>query len=99
GRLVIGNTPGGIDGTSRMWVHVITPSLGALRLSGSGIVIASGVQAAQLTVTRAGSGVVRANGTADRLDVLLSGSGDAQLRGVGARDVHAVVQGSGRIVV
>ena len=47
----------------------------------------------------AGSGVLRASGTATRLDVTLSGSGDAQLEQLAARDVHAVVTGSGRILV
>jgi hypothetical protein len=50
-------------------------------------------------LTLAGSGILRASGSAKRLDVSLSGSGDAQLGQLVARDVHAVVSGSGRIVV
>jgi hypothetical protein len=34
-----------------------------------------------------------------RLDVDLGGSGDAQLEQLAARDVHAVMSGSGRILV
>jgi Putative auto-transporter adhesin, head GIN domain len=50
-------------------------------------------------LTLAGSGILRASGSAGRLDVSLSGSGDAQLGQLVARNVHAVVSGSGRIVV
>jgi hypothetical protein len=41
---------------------------------------------------------VRASGTVTGLDVSLGGSGDAQLGQLAARDVHAVLSGSGRIV-
>jgi Putative auto-transporter adhesin, head GIN domain len=50
-------------------------------------------------LTLAGSGVIRANGTTDRLEVTLAGSGDAQLSYLCAREVSAVVTGSGRILV
>jgi hypothetical protein len=43
--------------------------------------------------------VIRARGQAGRLDVSLAGSGDAQLGDLSARDVRAVLEGSGRIVV
>lgn len=46
-----------------------------------------------------GSGVVSGSGTASHLDVTVSGSGDARLGELVARDVHAVVSGSGNIVV
>jgi Putative auto-transporter adhesin, head GIN domain len=39
---------------------------------------------------------VRASGTTDSLEVELNGSGEAQLQHLVARDVHAVVSGSGR---
>ena len=75
------------------------PSLSSVALSGSGIVTAENVDAKALTLTLPGSGVLRAGGTVGRLDVTLSGSGDAQLAELVARDVHAVVSGSGRILV
>lgn len=99
GRLVIGNTPGSFETKSPMWVEVRTPSLGGLRLTGSGVVTATGVDARSLKLTLDGSGVIRASGRATRLDVSLGGSGDAQLEQLLARDVHAVVAGSGRILV
>jgi hypothetical protein len=42
---------------------------------------------------------VDASGTADRVAVTVSGSGEAQLGAVVARDARAVVSGSGRIVL
>ena len=46
-----------------------------------------------------GSGALYASGTAAQLDVTLGGSGQAQLSQLMARDVHAVVTGSGLIRV
>ena len=84
---------------SPMRVDVRVPSLDALRLRGSGVIAVAGVQARRLTVALPGSGIVRASGTATRLDVTLGGSGDVQLGPLAARDVRASVTGSGRIVV
>jgi len=75
------------------------PSLEALKLSGSGVISVTGIKAKGLTVILSGGGVLRASGSATRVDVTLGGSGDAQLKGLVARDVHAVVSGSGRILV
>ena len=82
-----------------MTVEIGTPSLRALTLSGSGTVTADNIRAQSLSVALIGSGLLRAGGTANRLDVTLVGSGDAQLEQLVARDVHAVLSGSGRIVV
>jgi len=99
GRLVIGTSAGSFTNKSRMYVDVTVPALDALVLSGSGNLIADGIDAQKLTVTLAGSGVVHASGTVKRLDAALKGSGDVQLGGLVARDAHAVVDASGRIVV
>jgi len=98
GRLVIADT-GSYSTKTPMSVAVTVPSLSSLTLSGSGIVTAENVSAQALALTLPGSGVLRATGTVDRLDVTLPGSGDAQLQDLVARDVHAVVSGSGRILV
>jgi hypothetical protein len=98
-RLVIGNTGGSFTSRTGMRVVVGVPSLTALTLTGTGVVTATGVKASDLTVTLSGAGVLRATGTATRLDVTLKGSGDARLEQLVARDVHAVVSGSGRIHV
>ena len=97
--LVIGTTPGSYATTSPMRVEVTVPSLNELTLSGSGTVMATGIEGPRLTVTIPGSGVVRASGSTEELDAMVSGSGQAELDGVDARVVQAVVSGSGEIVV
>jgi hypothetical protein len=99
GRLVIGNAPGSFSTQSPMWVDVRVPSLDSVLLSGSGVVTIKGVRATRFAVVLAGSGVIHASGTVARLDAALGGSGDAQLQRLVAQDVHAVVGGSGRIVL
>jgi hypothetical protein len=98
GTLVIGTT-GSITTQGPMSVQISMPSLTSLTLSGSGIISAGNIQAQRLNVTLPGSGAVHASGTLTRLDVSLGGSGDAQLQQLVARDVHAVLSGSGRILV
>lgn len=97
GTLVIG-TRGSFTTKTPMRVEISVPSLAALTLSGSGSIMARNIHAPRLTVRLSGSGVVRAGGTVTRLDVSLGGSGDAQLGQLVARDVHAILAGSGRIV-
>jgi hypothetical protein len=98
GTLVIADT-GSYTAKSPMSVQVSVPSLAALKLSGDGIMSVSGINAHRLTVTVPGSGVLDARGTATRLDVTLGGEGQAQLNNLIARDVHAVLTGSGLIQV
>ena len=98
GTLVIGDT-GGFTTRSPMSVDVSVPSLTALNLSGDGQISVAGINAAQLTVTVSGSGLLSAAGTVTRLDVTLSGDGQAQLSQLTASEVHAVVSGSGLIQV
>jgi hypothetical protein len=97
GTLVIG-TRGSFTTNSPMSVEISVPSLEALTLGGSGALTASNIRGPRVSVRLSGSGVVRASGTVTRLDVSLGGSGDAQLDQLVAREVHAVLAGSGRIV-
>lgn len=98
GTLVIGTT-GSFTTRSPMSVDVTVPSLEAVDLSGSGEISITGIDAPRLTVTLPGSGALYASGTVTQLNVTLGGSGLAQLDGLAARDVHAVVSGSGLIRV
>jgi len=98
GRLVVDDV-GSYSTKAPMRVAVTVPTLDAMSLSGSGVVTAENVDGKALTLALPGSGVLRASGSVGRLDVTLAGSGDAQLQDLVARDVHAVVSGSGRILV
>ena len=96
GALVIGST-GSYASKTPMSVTISVPTLEALRLSGSGNVAADGIRASRFRISLSGSGNVRAAGTAAHLDATLDGSGRAELLGLVARDVRAVVGGSGEI--
>ena len=98
GTLVIGNT-GSFTTRSPMSVDVSVPSLTALNLGGDGKISVTGISAPQLTVIVSGSGQLSMAGTATRLDVTLSGDGQAQLSQLIARDVRAVLTGTGLIQV
>jgi hypothetical protein len=96
--LVIGTT-GSFTTRSPMSVEVSVPSLATVTLSGSGEISVTGINAPRLAVTLPGSGALYAGGTVTHLNVTLGGSGLAQLDSLVARDVHAVVAGSGLIRV
>jgi hypothetical protein len=97
--LVIGNRAGSLAAQTPMRVEIGVPSLSALTLSGSGNISVAGIDQPRMRVTISGSGVVRASGTTDELDVTISGSGDAQLDPLVASAARAVVSGSGLIAV
>jgi Putative auto-transporter adhesin, head GIN domain len=99
GTLVVGTTAGRFTTKSPMSVEISVPSLAAVQLSGQGQISITGIDASRLTVTLPGSGALYAGGTVTELDVTLSGSGLAQLDNLVARNVHAVVSGSGLIRV
>jgi hypothetical protein len=99
GTLIIGETAGNFTSHSPMSVDVRVPSLTALNLSGAGKITVTGISGPRLTVTVSGTGMLSATGTVTGLDVTVSGAGLAQLSQLTARDVHAVVTGSGLIKV
>ena len=99
GNLVVANTSGSFTTKTPMRVDVTVQSLTALALTGSGVIDATGIEGPRLTVALSGSGVLHASGSVTALEVTVAGSGDAELEQLVARDVHAVVSGSGRIVV
>ena len=99
GRLVVGNRPGSFTTEAPMRVDVTVPSLDGLALPGEGVITASGIRARILTVTLPGTGAIHASGVAKQLSVELGGTGDAELHGLAAREVSAILSGTGRIVV
>jgi len=96
GTLIIGDT-GSFTARAPMSVQVSVPVLTTLKLSGSGQISVTGINTPRLTVTLPGSGILNAAGTATQLYITLGGSGEAQLGQLIARDVDAVVSGSGLI--
>ena len=98
GRLVIDNT-GNFATKSPMSVEIGVPTIDALTLSGSGNIVADGLDVESLCATLPGSGTLTGSGTAERLDVAVGGSGSVQFTQLVAADVHADVGGSGTISV
>jgi Putative auto-transporter adhesin, head GIN domain len=98
GRLVIDEI-GSFTTSSPMSVEVVVPSLDSLSLSGTGTLLAFGITGKRMTVDLAGTGLLQVSGTAARLNVSLDGDGDAELGQLAARDVHAVMNGTGKITV
>ena len=98
GTLVVGSS-GSFTTQSPMTVDVTVPTLETVVLSGSGVVTVEGVTAERLVVRAPGSGVLTISGTADQLDVSLTGSGDVRLEELVSRDVAATLSGSGRLQV
>ena len=97
GTLVVADA-GNYTSHTSMSVDVSVPSLTALNLSGDGQLSVTGISVPQLSgIARQWSAVPA--GTATRLDVTLSGDGQAALSQLSARDVHAVLTGSGLIQV
>ena len=85
--------------TSPMSVEITVSALDAATLSGSGVVVVTGVAADHFTVRASGSGVLVVTGTATTLDATLSGTGDIRLDGLAAHDATATVSGTGRLLV
>jgi hypothetical protein len=82
-----------------MAVEIGTPSLEAVALAGDGIVTVTGASGRRLTVQLAGTGLVQVSGAVDGLDAMLDGTGNLELGDLKARDVEAVVSGTGRVIV
>ena len=92
-------TTGSFTTRTSMSVSIMVPTLDGVRLSGSGRITVDGVDATRFSATLPGSGQLRVVGRADRLDAMLSGSGDMELSELVGRAVTAEVSGSGRLVV
>jgi putative autotransporter adhesin-like protein len=101
GTLVIADAPGHGNTKGPMGVLVTVPGLTSLSVApgGSGLMDVGSISNQSLTVSLAGSGLVRATGTTAHLTVGLSGSGDVELGDVTSRDARVTVSGSGRAVV
>jgi hypothetical protein len=94
GTLVVSQS-GDFTSQQGMEIHVTTPSLAGVTLSGTGALAASRVRAEQFDVDLTGTGSLEASGTAKHLDVKLSGVGDARLRRLLSADTHVVISGTG----
>ena len=98
GMLVISQTEP-IDTATTPRVEVTAPSLSTLRLTGAGDLIVAEHDYERLDVSLTGAGTLRGTGSAERLELMLSGAGDIELEALVAADVSAMLSGAGNIVV
>jgi hypothetical protein len=97
GVLVIDFDRGSYRFRSPLVVEIGTPSLEALRISGSGDAVIDGLNGGALELDISGSGNIAARGTVDTLMVGISGSGDLELYGLRARVAQVSISGSGDV--
>ena len=79
----------------RLLVEVATPTLEAIGITGSADVLADGLDGGALDVRVSGAGDVTAHGRVDRLTLDVSGSGDADLADVVAREARVDLSAAG----
>ena len=80
-------------------VEASVPKLTGIDASGSGDIAADGIDTDAFEVRSHGSADIALAGTAGRLAIDLSGSGDADLASLAAREAHVSVNGSGDVNV
>ena len=76
-------------------VEASVPKLTGIEASGSGDIDADGIKAGAFEVRSDGSADIALRGTVRRLAVDVTGSGDADLSDLAARDARVAVEGSG----
>jgi hypothetical protein len=79
--------------------RITTPALVGVEIAGSGDVTIDGVDAAEFAVEIAGSGRVQPTGTADRLSVSISGSGNYDGVWMLVASAEIDIAGSGSVLV
>ncbi len=76
-------------------VSIETPRLERVALSGVGTVDVAGVHGSSFGAELTGTGAIAASGRVQRLDVEVSGAGEARLDELAAREVEVDVTGTG----
>jgi hypothetical protein len=79
----------------RLLVEVAAPKVASIGITGSADVHAEGLDEAALDIRVTGAGDITARGRAERLTLDVSGSGDADLAGLAARDVRVDLSAAG----
>ncbi len=100
GTLVVSTKPfTNIRATNSIVVTVVMKSLQHLKLSGSGNINVGQMSGPELAVDLLGSGNIRVEGKAERVNISLPGSGNVFCDGLTARDAIVRLNGSGNVTV
>jgi len=98
GDLVIGNRES-YDTKVGVKVAIVTPTLSAFELNGSGDVTIVGLSGQSFSAKIRGSGDISADGSVDALSASIAGSGDLKLSELKAKKVDVSIAGSGGATV
>jgi hypothetical protein len=98
GTLVIGSRES-YDSRVGVKVTIVTPSLDAFELNGSGDVSIKGLGGEKFSAKIRGSGHLTAQGTVDAVTAAIAGSGDLRLVDLKARRAEVSIAGSGSAAV
>jgi len=98
GTLVIGNKES-YSSHVGVKVAIVTPSLDAFELNGSGDVTINGLKGEKFSAKIRGSGDLTADGSVDSVDASIAGSGDLKLVDLKAKKVDVSIAGSGGATV
>jgi hypothetical protein len=86
-----------LQSRDRIYVHVVTPSVYEIKLSGSGVIYCDYLDTDELKYILSGSGEIQSIGiTTDFIDAIISGSGEIILSGTSVQSSF-MVSGSGNI--
>jgi Putative auto-transporter adhesin, head GIN domain len=80
-------------------ITIVTPSLDAFEVNGSGNVNIKGLSGGTFRATIRGSGDLTADGSVDSISASIAGSGNLKLAGLKARSVDVSIAGSGNATV
>lgn len=83
----------------KLIARITVPRLTAIAVSGSGDIIAHGIQADHLAIALSGSGDIRGDGTAHEIEIDVRGSGDIAFDQLAAERARVHVSGSGDVAV
>lgn len=98
GSLVIGTKPNtNLNTNLGIHAHVTMKSIEKARVTGSGNMTISGIQAETVKFDLPGSGNITATGTAKTVNITLPGSGNIYCDGIQSETVTAQLSGSGNI--
>jgi hypothetical protein len=86
-----------IQSREQIYVHVVTPSIYELKMSGSGVIYCDNVETDNLKYVLSGSGDIVSSGiSANFIEASISGSGEITLSGIGTKTAMTI-SGSGNI--
>lgn len=99
GMLSIGRRDDDFGRGGRLTAHITVPRLASAQVSGSGQLKVSGLNGGETAIALSGSGRIEADGKLDAVNLVISGSGLADMPKLVVTDANVVISGSGSALV